>query len=126
MLGSIFILKCLPACFFIETRNVFMLSKLWGRKRLIVPYLLGMALISMVSLTPLLNSANAQAGSSNTLPQVKVLIITMFPPETQAWLSKGTWKLVSRPIGAIDADDAAVYCQISESRCNGIYLTIGV
>jgi purine nucleoside permease len=100
-----------------------MLSKLRGRKRLIVPYLLGMALIGMVSLTPLLNNANAQASSSNALPPVKVLVITMFPPETQEWLSQGTWKLVSRSIGSIDSDDGAVYCQISSNNCNGIYLT---
>jgi purine nucleoside permease len=106
-----------------------MLSKLMGRKHLIVLSLLGMVLIGMLSLTPLLNSVHAQANNShaqvgmNALPPVKVLIITMFPPETQAWLGQGTWKLVSKSIGSIDSDDGAVYCQISEGNCSGVYLT---
>ncbi len=98
-----------------------MFSKLSWQKRL--PCLFGAVLASTLALMPLLFVVHAQA-KRNTLPPVKVLIITMFPPERNEWLSHGTWKIVATPIGTINTDDGAVYCHIINGNCNGVYLTM--
>jgi len=73
----------------------------------------------------------AQARAGAPFP-VKVLIITMFPPERDAWLNTpgAKWKEVSKPIGSIGPTSGdknaygVVYCMISNGGCNGIYLTM--
>jgi purine nucleoside permease len=100
-----------------------MFSTLSWQKRVIALCLLGAVLTITLAFTPLLNAVHAQA-KSDALPPVKVLIITMFPPERDEWLSHGTWKVVSTPIGSIDTNDGAVYCHIIDGKCNGVYLTM--
>ncbi len=102
-----------------------MFSKLLWWKRLALPCVcLGTSLILLLASLPSLNVAHAQTRQMNAPFPIGVLIITMFPPERDEWLSHGTWQVVSQPIGSLDTTDGAVYCQISNSSCNGVYLTM--
>lgn len=100
-----------------------MLSKLSWQKCMLFPCLLGTVLAITFALLPLLFVVHAHA-KRDPLPPVKVLIITMFPPERNEWLSHGVWKIVATPIGTINTDDDAVYCHLINSNCTGVYLTM--
>lgn len=92
------------------------------RGRLIYSCLLGTILALPFLGLPLPFDVHAQP---DRFPlKVKVLIITMFPPERSEWLSHGSWKVVVTPTGTIGSDDGAVYCQLLHNVCNGIYLTM--
>src|SRR5450631_2011845 len=95
---------------------------LW-QKRFLVLCVFGAVLVITLAGMPFLFVVNAQQNRM-TLPAVKVLIITMFPPERNEWLSHGTWKLVATPLGSIGSDDGAVYCRVSVGNCDGVYLTM--
>ncbi len=106
-----------------------MLNKLLRWKRLIfLCAYLGAGLTVLLASLPL-NTVYALAQADAPFP-VKVLIITMFPPERNAWLKKWTaehYKEVSKPIGPKDDEDGAVYChtEIPNGPCSdGVYLTM--
>lgn len=106
-----------------------MLNKLlrWKRLTFLCAYL-GAGLTILLASLPL-NTVYALAQADAPFP-VKVLIITMFPPERNAWLNKWTaehYKEVSKPIGPKDDADGAVYChtEIPNGPCSdGVYLTM--
>lgn len=100
-----------------------MLSTVLWLKRSLLLGLMGAVLPILFVHIPIPSIVHAQP-DGNTLPAVKVLIITMFPPERNEWLSHGAWKAVVSPPGTIATDDGAVYCQIANDICNGIYLTM--
>jgi purine nucleoside permease len=98
-------------------------SLCWKRLTFLCAYL-GASLTILLAAMPL-STAYAQAGD-HAIFQVKVLLITMFPPERDAWLKKPgtTWMQVSPPFGPTGDQDGAVYCMVSNGSCNGIYLTM--
>src|SRR6266481_6401170 len=103
-----------------------MFSKLlrWKRLTFLCAYL-GAGLTILLASTPL-NTVHAQARADARFP-VKVLIITMFPPERDKWRTpEENWPEVSKPIGPSGDQDGAVYCHTEKTsgHCDGIYLTM--
>src|SRR5260370_31190607 len=103
-----------------------MFSKLlrWKRLTFLCAYL-GAGLTILLASTPL-NTVHAQARADARFP-VKVLIITMFPPERDKWLTpEDNWPEVSTPRGPSGDLDGAVssHTDTPSVHCSGIYLTM--
>ena len=91
----------------------------WKRLIFLCAYL-GASLTILLAAMPL-STVHAQAGD-DAIFQVKVLIITMFPPERDAWRTPvENWPEVSGPIGPSGDQDGAVYCHTESPNgpCDG-------
>jgi purine nucleoside permease len=95
---------------------------LWWKHLIFLCASLGMGFTILFAAMPLNVYAQARAHARFS---VKVLIITMFPPERDKWMSYGLWKEVSKPIGSIGPTPGdknaygVVYCQTK--ILNGVY-----